>query len=262
MDNEALVFETGAASHVGLVRAVNEDSHLLRPGIGLWAVSDGMGGHTAGRMASQMVVEGLDEIAPTSEADALLHACLVQLQTANARLREATAAMGIAQAGATVVVLMLNGERFVCVWCGDSRVYRIRNGVIDQLTRDHSEVEELLRRGLISADEAKTWPRRNVITRAIGVTEEPVPETRDGPVAAGDVFVLCSDGLTNQLDDEAIAAACTGDDVQAAADRLIAETLDSGAKDNVTVVVVRCRRREPTVVDPSGAPRARLAQPS
>jgi protein phosphatase len=260
MGDDTLMFETGAASHVGLVRSVNEDSHLLRPGIGIWVVSDGMGGHSAGRMASGMVVDGLTEVEPAAHVEALVADCLDHLRTSNARLREASHALGLGQAGATVVILALHSGKFTCIWCGDSRLYRVRNGEIAQLTTDHSEVEELVKSGALSRQEAKTWPRRNVITRAIGVSDEPRPETMEGALEANDVFVLCSDGLTNQLDDQEICAACVESDVQKAADRLIDETLARGATDNVTVIVVRCAQREPTVVDLSGTPRTRLAQ--
>ncbi|MDR3494057.1 MAG: protein phosphatase 2C domain-containing protein [Ancalomicrobiaceae bacterium] len=260
MSTDRIVFETGAASDKGLVRAVNEDAYLLRPGIGVWVVSDGMGGHSAGQFASHMVVDGLSGIDGHDDAAALVADCSKRLAAVNDRLREAAQSMGHERSGATVVALILHETTFACLWCGDSRIYRVRAGMIQQLTRDHSEVEELIGRGLISRDDAKSWPRKNVITRAIGVAETLAVETLSGEIEFDDVFLLCSDGLTAHLSDAEIGATCVVDDVQEAADRLVAATLERGAKDNVTVIVVRCIQREPTVLDFTGMPRANWAR--
>jgi protein phosphatase len=262
MTSNAIIFETGTASDVGLVRSVNEDSFIVRPGIGFWAVSDGMGGHSAGRLASNMVVDGLTGIESTPHAEDLVRECIEHLLASNARLRETSKMMGLGQAGATVVILVLHSMRVTCIWCGDSRIYRIRDGAIEQLTYDHSEAEELVRRGMLTPEQARTWPRKNVITKAIGVSDDPAPDVVEGTLQIGDTFVLCSDGLTNHLEDAEIGAACAEGDPQVVADRLIATTLERGARDNVTAVVVKCRQREPTVVDPTGGPRARLVQTS
>ncbi|MDR3376227.1 MAG: protein phosphatase 2C domain-containing protein, partial [Ancalomicrobiaceae bacterium] len=201
MSTDRIVFETGVASDKGLVRQVNEDAYLLRPGVGVWAVSDGMGGHAAGQFASHMVVDGLSGVGEHDDAAGLVADCSARLVDANDRLREAARSMGHERSGATVVVLILHEKTFACVWCGDSRIYRVRGGMIQQLTRDHSEVEELIARGLLAREDAKTWPRRNVITRAVGVADTVAVETVSGEVEFDDVFVLCSDGLTGHLDD-------------------------------------------------------------
>ena len=259
MSTEKIVFETGAASNTGLVRQVNEDAYLLRPGIGMWAVSDGMGGHAAGQFASHMVVDALSGAGGYDDAAGLVADCSARLAAVNDRVREAARSMGHQRSGATVVALILHEKTFACVWCGDSRIYRVRGGMIQQLTRDHSEVEELIIRGLLTREDAKAWPRKNVITRAIGVADTLAVETIGGEVEFGDVFVLCSDGLTAHLEDAEIGATCLVEDVQEAADRLVAATLERGARDNVTVIVVRCTQREPTVLDFTGMPRARWA---
>ena len=254
MVETGLIFESGASSDVGRVRKVNEDAFLMRPVAGLWTVSDGMGGHEAGRLASSMVVEAMQSIEPHETAAGLLADCERRLTLVNQILRRVAQDRGYSIVGATVVILLIHGRNRACLWSGDSRIYRVRGGVIEQLTRDHSEAEELVSRGIMTREEVKHWPRRNVITRAIGVTDVPEIDIVDGLVEAEDVYVLCSDGLTNHVDDDEIRD-IVGDgdvDVQIACDRLIGLTLERGAKDNVTAVVVRARRREPTVMDPAG----------
>lgn len=254
MVESGLIFETGAASDVGRVRKVNEDAYFVRPPAGVWTVSDGMGGHEAGRFASASVVEALQTVEPNETAAGLLGDCERRLTLANQILRRVAHDRGIEIIGATVVILLIHGRNRACIWSGDSRIYRIRGGVIEQLTRDHSEAEELVSRGIMTREEVRHWPRRNVITRAIGVTDDLEIDIVDGTVEPEDVYVLCSDGLTGHLTDEEICAvAGNGDiDIQTAADRLIQTTLERGAKDNVTVVLVRARRREPTLLDPAG----------
>jgi protein phosphatase len=245
------LFDTGAATHAGKVRAQNEDNMLVRPDIGLWAVADGMGGHEAGGLASAMVVEALRKLRPVESGAALLRACEESLTEANASIRAIAEARGFEAIGTTVVVLLIAGDHFACLWAGDSRIYLVRDGAIMQITRDHSEVQELIDQGTLSEAEAKTWPRRNVITRAIGVFEAPECEKRHGEVEPGDMFILCSDGLTAHVEDDEIAARATTGAAQTVCADLVQLTLDRGAKDNVTVVGVRSRS-DGTVVPPSG----------
>lgn len=250
MDKMNMVFETSVATHQGCVRAANEDSYLMRPGTGLWAVSDGMGGHKAGRLASALVVEELGYVNDFGTASGFLAECTRGLVAANARLREQAHSMNLDMIGATVVLLLIRGSAFACIWSGDSRVYRVRGGEITQLTRDHSEAEELVARGVISREEAKHWPRRNVVTRAIGASDEPELEIVDGLVELGDTFVLCSDGLNIHVEDEEIRDLVAGSEAKAAADGLVNLALERGGRDNVTALVVRCVPREPTITDP------------
>lgn len=249
MDRWNMVFETAVVSHTGCVRAHNEDSYLSRPGSGLWVVSDGMGGHEAGRFASATVVEELGHVNDASAARDLLAECRRGLERANAALRAHAAARGVDMVGATVVALLVRQNAYACIWSGDSRVYRVRGGRIDQLTRDHSEVEELVGQGVLTREEARTWPRRNVVTRAIGAAREAELEIVDGTVEPGDTFVLCSDGLTAHVEDARIADLAGAREPQAAADALLALALERGGRDNVTIIVVRCVPREPTVSD-------------
>jgi serine/threonine protein phosphatase PrpC len=231
-------FRTVMVSHVGLARELNEDSVLARPEIGLWAVADGMGGHGGGDVASRAVVEALRSLPPQSSASDLLDAferCIVRV---NAQLRALARSRGASVMGTTLAALMVHGAHFACVWCGDSRVYLRRGGELSQLSRDHSEVQELIERGVLDKDEARIWPRRNVVTRALGVGDQAELEIVDGPGYAGDRFLVCSDGLTTHVADHEIATLLAADDPQQASDDLLAMTLRRGASDNVSLIVV------------------------
>ena len=247
-------FDSAAATHVGKVRAQNEDNFLTRPEIGLWAVADGMGGHEAGGLASAAAVEALRRLPPPATASDMLQACERGMIEANDVIRGIAAARGFEVIGTTIVILLIADGYFACLWSGDSRVYRVRSGVIAQITRDHSEAQEMIDQGLLSEDDAKSWPRRNVITRAIGVFEKPELDLEHGEVEAGDVFVLCSDGLTAHVEAHEIAACAAKVQAQNACDNLVSLTLERGAQDNVTVVVVRYKPDGDTLVMPEGAP--------
>jgi protein phosphatase len=241
MDRATVRFETGAATHVGKVRQRNEDSYLVLPETGIWAVADGMGGHDSGDLASQTVIEALESIQPTGSAEDLLSLCQERVLEANARLKEIGRQRGGVLIGTTVTVLLAFDGYFACLWSGDSRLYMVRDGKITQLSRDHTEVQDLLLNGTITADEAKTWPGSNVITRAIGVEDVPELEMTSGSLSAGDVFVVCSDGLIRHVEDDEILQCVSANLSQQACDRLIVLTLERGALDNVTVVIVRYR---------------------
>lgn len=229
-------------SDVGRVRTLNEDSLLLRPDIGIWAVADGMGGHHAGDFASQTLVAELDRLAPAASAPELLTAMEDRVIAANETLRKTARERGEhAIIGSTLASLVIFNGAYACVWSGDSRVYRVRGGAIEQISRDHTEAQELVDRGTITAQEAKTWPRKNVITRAIGVFDAPELEMVQGRIEDGDTFVLCSDGLTEHVRDEEILDAAAQRPLSRACDKLIEMTLQRGAKDNVTVIAVSCR---------------------
>lgn len=234
--------ETGAATHVGKVRQRNEDNYLVATERGLWAVADGMGGHDAGDVASRIVIEELNAVAPPSTAAELLASCETRMMNANSRLRQLADDRG-KLVGTTIAILLAFDTFYAGVWSGDSRIYRIRQGTIEQVSLDHTEVQEMLSEGTLNAEEAMAWPRRNVITRAIGVQDNPELEMRSGALEAGDIFVVCSDGLTAHVADEEILALANRQRPQSACDALIAQTLDRGATDNVTVVIVRFNAR-------------------
>lgn len=239
MPNSLSSFDTGAATHVGMVRERNEDRYLVRPDAGIWTVADGMGGHAAGDLASTTVIDALETIeVPTSASD-LLARCEARVIEANARLQEIGRRRGGIIVGTTVAVLLVYGTDYACVWSGDSRIYLIRSGKIEQLSRDHTYVEELIGEGSLDREEAQNWSKTNVVTRAIGVYDSPEMEMIDGILQPGDAFVVCSDGLTAHVQDHEILETVTANACQRACDELIALTLQRGAVDNVTVVVAR-----------------------
>jgi protein phosphatase len=239
MEHEFSWFESGAATHVGKVRQQNEDSYLVSTASGVWAVADGMGGHTAGDLASHTVVEELQRIPPPSSAAELLANCEARIVHANSHLKQLADARHGTIIGTTVAVLLVYEQFFACVWAGDSRLYRVRGRAIEQLSVDHTEVQELVADGKLTAEEARSWPRRNVITRAIGTYDDPELEMTDGTLEPGDIFVICSDGLTNHVEDREILALATANPPQRACDLLVGLALDRGATDNVTIVSVR-----------------------
>jgi protein phosphatase len=239
MRKSQMPFETGAATHVGKVRLRNEDSYFTRPESGIWAVADGMGGHEAGDLASQTVIEVLKSIQAASSAGELLSLCTSRIFEANSRLKEMGQQRGGVIIGTTVTVLLTFDGYFACLWAGDSRMYIVRQGKISQVSRDHTEVQELLTAGTITPKEVETLAISNVITRAIGVIASPELEVATGVLHPGDVFVICTDGLTRHLEDDEILRYTTAHMSQEACDRLIMLTLERGAVDNVTIIVVR-----------------------
>ena len=240
MTDAALPFESYGVSHRGCVRQLNEDNYLIEPQSGLWVVADGMGGHDAGEVASASIVEHLATIGIASSAPDLRARFEDRLSRAHAEIRRISAARGVT-IGSTVAALLAKDGRFACLWSGDSRIYLVRNSAISQISRDHTEVQELLDQGMISPTEALTWPRRNVITRAVGVSDDIVVDFQQGEILPGDVFVLSTDGLTAHVTDAEIGSAVMSSAPQAACQNLLATVLARGGTDNVTIVLVRIR---------------------
>lgn len=247
---------SAAASHAGLVREINEDACLDQPERGLWAVADGMGGHTLGDFASRGVIETLSKLPPAGSLAELARNARERLQAVNRQLRMEAALRALPVIGSTVVVLFAWDRRCGYLWAGDSRLYVYRHGQLTQLTRDHSQVEELKAQGRLSPEEALGHPLRNLITRAVGAAEileldEALLEVEDG-----DMFLLCSDGLTNEVSAEEICAALVNGSCRQAAEVLIELALKHGGRDNVSAVVLRAGDGEgtdQTVLNPAFA---------
>jgi serine/threonine protein phosphatase PrpC len=244
-----LTWSSSGRSHVGGVRKVNEDSLLDRPDLGLWAVADGMGGHQCGDVASQSVVEALNKLPRASS----LAECSAQLEhelrAVNLRLRQMAEQQGPGNLiGTTAVALAINGDQYLCAWVGDSRAYLLRNQQLVQISRDHTHVAELVDHGLISAEEAEKHPMANVLTRAVGAHDDITLDETRGALQAGDLFLLCSDGLTKELNNTEIAAMLSGPNPEEISRALIHATLVRGARDNVSVVLVRIEALEPTLI--------------
>jgi serine/threonine protein phosphatase PrpC len=236
--SESAVSESHGVSHTGRVREHNEDGFLAEPASGIWVVADGMGGHHAGEVASASIIDHLSGLGPVASARELRFRFEDRLAAAHAEIRTLAKARGVT-IGSTVAALLAMEGHFACLWAGDSRIYLVRNGSITQLTRDHTEAQELLDRGAITESEARNWPRRNVITQAVGVADEVLMECEIGQTLPGDSFVLATDGLTGHVSDGEIAAAVMALAPRAACEVLLDAALSRGGTDNITVIVVR-----------------------
>lgn len=239
MQDSPKTFESFGVSHRGCVRRINEDRFLLDPESGLWLVADGMGGHDAGEVASGSIVAHLATLGIASSAPDLRARFEDRLAQAHTEIRKLSEERGGVTIGSTVAALLAYEGLYACLWSGDSRVYLARDGALSQLSRDHTEVQELLDRGLISPEEAVHWPRRNVITHAIGVREEITIDITQGEALAGDIFLLATDGLSAHVDDAEIRDGVAGRTPQEVCEHLLDLVLSRGATDNVTVVVVK-----------------------
>lgn len=249
-------YHTAQATDVGRVRERNEDNLLSDPDNGVWVVADGMGGHDAGDVASATIVEVMGTIGRPASADDLLGRVQHRLGQAHERLKTYARRNHLPIVGAAVVVLLAYERYMACVWSGDSRLYLVRDSRIRQVNRDHTEVAELLDRGLLTPEQAERWVARNVITHAVGVYDKLELEAVYGDIRDGDIFVLCTDGLTLHVKDNEIRDAVTRDDPERAVESLLALALDRGGEDNVTVVVVRAAKVTDTVLMfPSGVAR-------
>jgi protein phosphatase len=232
-----LAVESYGVSHRGCVRQINEDRFLIDADSGVWLVADGMGGHDSGEVASASIVEHLATVGTASSPRDLRARFEDRLSQAHEEIRKLSEARG-ETVGSTIVALLAIDGSFACLWVGDSRIYLVRDGVIVQISHDHTEVQELLDRGVISSEEARYWPRRNVITRAVGVSEDVLIDYEQGKLLPGDIFVLASDGLTAHVSDSEIRAAVLSAAPQDACNALLEMVLSRGGTDNVTVVIV------------------------
>ncbi len=240
-----LRLEWRAGTDTGAVRKVNEDSYSARPEAGLWAVADGMGGHAHGDWASGQIAQAIESVSAADSFDTLLDGAAQAIHNANLVVAQEAATRG-QRMGSTVAVLVIRDRRFGILWAGDSRAYLVRGGQLFQLTRDHTTVQDMVDRGLISESEARGHPMSHVLARAVGV--EPVLELDAvaDDIMPGDIFLLCSDGVYGVLRDEELRDMLGQNDIDQLPDLLIARCLERGAPDNVTAIVVRVQ--EPTLL--------------
>ncbi|ROS76728.1 PP2C family serine/threonine-protein phosphatase [Cellulomonas sp. PhB143] len=245
----------GAATHRGLRRTLNEDSFLADRSA--FFVADGMGGHDAGEVASATAVESLRALARGAAVD--VDVVRARLDEAQARVRAIESAPGRG-AGTTLSGVVVVEHDDVPYWLvvnvGDSRTYQLSGGTLQQLSVDHSEVQELVEAGLITAAAAAAHPRRHVVTRALGSWPPPEPDCWYVPVVMNDRILVCSDGLTGEVDDARIVELLLEHPApQAAADALVGAALESGGRDNITVVVVDVARGQDDDAGAVTAPR-------
>jgi serine/threonine-protein phosphatase Stp1 len=236
---EPLRFEQGVRTDAGSVRTVNEDACLARGPDGLWAVADGMGGHIKGSWASTQIIDILTALKLPSDLDETIEAVRTALHRANSLILQTGYAEGNV-IGSTVVALIIRDHHYAVLWAGDSRAYRIRKGALDLLTTDHSPVEEMVASGLLTRQEAQSHPMAHMLSRAVGARANLALDLCSGDVLPGDVFLLCSDGLTRTVHDKEIVMLMDQNTPRYAASALVDLALARDAADNVTVVTVEC----------------------
>jgi PPM family protein phosphatase len=231
---EMIRFSHGAATSVGRVRQVNEDSYLAVPP--LFVVADGMGGHSSGDVASRIAIEEM--AACVALRPLFAEAVLTALEHANRNIIERDEANRMGTTVTGLAALETGGGDHLMVFnVGDSRVYRLAGGRFEQVTVDHSEVQELVLAGVITREQARTHPRRNIVTRALGSDPVLLADHWVLPAVTGERFLVCSDGLFGELPDEDIHALLAGGTAQRAADQLVAAAYEAGGRDNITAVV-------------------------
>ncbi|MBD8148990.1 serine/threonine-protein phosphatase [Pseudomonas fluorescens] len=232
-------YKSASKSHVGMVRQVNEDACLDLPEHRLWVVADGMGGHAAGDYVSSLIVDSLRAVPVGRSLEEYAAALRNDLIRINAAVREETANRGVTMMGSTVVLLAARGLRGVCLWAGDSRLYRLRDGELESLSRDHSYVQDLQDSGLLSEADARVHPRANIVTRAVGVEAQLNVASVELLIAPGDSYLLCSDGLTKTVEDHEIREVLGHQAPDEIVRSLVHLGLNRGAPDNITTIVVK-----------------------
>lgn len=231
-----------AITDIGKMRKLNEDSMLDQPEIGLWVVADGMGGHSAGDVASQMIVSSLSKISEGIELKQIINDIEDRLIEVNRSLIDkADDLQKRTTIGSTVVVMLGYDKYCIYIWAGDSRLYRLRDGDLRQMTTDHSQVELYVQKGLISREEAAIHPHGNMITRAVGATDDLYLDMDIQEMQANDRYLLCSDGLTKHVSDSEIEDILANGTHEQSCKTLIDLTLERGATDNVTAIVVEIK---------------------
>ncbi|MDH3316156.1 MAG: protein phosphatase 2C domain-containing protein [Gammaproteobacteria bacterium] len=239
-------WSSSSRTDVGMVRDINEDAYLDRPDMGFWAVADGMGGHTAGDVASGMICEALNALEPPQSLSGFVDEVESQLLRVNDKLRAIAKGNESQTIGSTVAALVARGRHAICIWAGDSRIYRCRAGQIVQITQDHALVEELVEKGILTRLQASTHPQGNLVTRAIGATDALKLDLEIVELQPGDIFVICSDGLDKELKPTEILQIAQRQNDRSLSDTLVDLALSRGSRDNVTVVTVHIAGNDTT----------------
>lgn len=235
-----LLWSSSAATNVGKVRKINEDSYLDHPAAGLWAVADGMGGHFAGEVASKAVVDALVGLSAGNDLQGAISRVIASLETVNAELIAMSESGGdISKTmGSTVVAMLALGNQGAAIWAGDSRLYRLRGEIFTQLTEDHSLAVELAKQGTPVGHMNSEPVNSNIITRAVGAQPELVVDSFTFQIESDDVYLLCSDGLIREVKEDEISALLRRCERAGASQALVDLALERGARDNVTVIAV------------------------
>jgi protein phosphatase len=238
-DTHSFRWSSASRSHAGHVREVNEDACLEQSGNGLWVVADGMGGHTLGEFASGLAVQGLKDLPVSEDLEQRVTVALSRLQEVNRRLRAEALWREVSMIGTTIAALVAAGGVCSCLWAGDSRIYLFRDGHLRQLTRDHNHLEAARSQRVSRADDTLALPRKNWITRAVGAEDTLDIDRTNIELLDGDVFLLCTDGLSNEVSELSIEQALLPGICTLACEALVDMALLREARDNITAVVVR-----------------------
>lgn len=239
MNTEFFKWTSVAGTHPGKKRKVNEDRYFNAYQQGLWVVADGMGGHNAGDIASQATVDAFEDFVVPDKMSDFVTTVEEKIIAVNDQLYADFSREG-RTGGTTVVAMLALDQHCAFLWAGDSRVYCYRDGMLWQMTQDHSYVEELVEQKLLTRAEAENHPDANVIRRAVGAEEHLCLDIDLHPLQADDIYVLCSDGLYKEINETEIAAILSPEKTSEAMTReLLSAALNKSGKDNVTVVVVK-----------------------
>jgi protein phosphatase len=232
-------WSSASRSHPGRVRPVNEDACLDQSQHGLWAVADGMGGHSLGEFASGLAVQSLMGLPATEDLERRVNLALRRLREVNRHLRAEALRRDVPLIGTTIAALVAAGSSCSCLWAGDSRIYLYRAGRLRQLTRDHSHLEAARSRHVSRSDDTLERPRANLITRALGAEDTLEIDSITVELFDGDIFLLCTDGLSNEVSELSIKQALLPGICSLACDALVDMALEREARDNITAAVVR-----------------------
>lgn len=227
------------ATDIGCVRTNNEDCYLcIKPHI--YAVADGMGGHAAGEVASRMMIDTVKQYLEHANPDDCNEECLRTVVLAGNEKIVRAAAENPKYNGMGTTISLFYVHYGYATWAhvGDSRIYLLRDGQIQQLTNDHSLVNELLHEQKITSQEAENYPHKNILTRAVGISDNLTVDTGWCRILEGDKYLICSDGLTNMVDEDTIKRICYEQAMENKADKLIKTAVKNGGKDNITCIVV------------------------
>lgn len=235
---EGNTWSSVGCTHVGKVRDHNEDAYLNLPEQSLWAVADGMGGHAEGEVASRMIVDSLRKYQHTALLGTNVRQIVQRLRTVNNALLQRAGSEPSTIIGSTVAILLANHQYCVCLWAGDSRIYRYRNGTLNQLTRDHNHAEKMIEDGM-PPEKTALYPDAQALTRAVGVEEPLDLESQIMEVKPGDIYLLCSDGLNKEVTDAEIAKILASHSLSKGMQSLKDLALQRGGRDNITIMLTQ-----------------------
>jgi len=236
---DSLIVSSDALTDIGNKRLHNEDAFYSSDEKGVWFVADGVGGHNAGDFASQSLVDAIAKFKPEANLDDSVETLEYIIQQTNDMLVDKAAGIDEAAViGSTIALLIVHKSNGVILWAGDSRIYRIRAEAVEQLTYDHSLINEMIKNGDIDPKDPSSYPESNKITRAIGFSKALQLDHRNLSILPGDRYILCSDGLTKYLDDKEILSTSLSDSVASSNQKMLQKALDAGGTDNITTLTI------------------------